>query len=201
LDNFFKIRAEKQEHIINAAFKAFGKQGYKKASVADIAEAAGITKGMITYYFGSKKNLYLYLAELGNLRLIRATMENIPPGITDFFGKIKRVMDIQISAVKEHPALISFVNSIFYETDPEVADIIEELFTTELTQFDEYMLDESGFSQFKPGFDPKILCKFIVWANNGFLDELFECSDQNRDALVAEFYQCLDLMQECFYKA
>jgi len=64
MEEFFTLRAEKQNHIIDAALTVFGRNGYKKSSIADIAEKAHIAKGMVIYYFGSKKNLYLYCAEL-----------------------------------------------------------------------------------------------------------------------------------------
>ena len=201
MENFFKIRAEKQAHIVNAAFAVFGKQGYKKASMADIAQEAGITKGMITYYFGSKKTLYLYLLEASQAHLVQAARHRLTPGITDFFKRLKIVIDIQLAAIKEHPALISFVSSLFYESDPEVAADIEHTVALEYTRLNRKILSGTDLSRFKPGFDPQLICKFILWADDGFMEELFELSAADKaDALVAEFYLCLDVMQKFFYK-
>ena len=109
LEKFFKLRAEKQEHIINAALTVFGRNGYKKASIADIAGEAGIAKGMVTYYFGSKKNLYLYLSQLCGRLLIQEVGGGIKQDVSDFFDRIKTAADIKIGLMKKHPAIISFL--------------------------------------------------------------------------------------------
>ena len=44
MENFLNLPEEKQNTILDAAFAAFGANGYKKASIADIAAAAGISK-------------------------------------------------------------------------------------------------------------------------------------------------------------
>ncbi len=52
---------EKKVQIMNAAFEVFGNNEYKRASTDLIAARAGISKGLLFYYFKSKKELYLYL--------------------------------------------------------------------------------------------------------------------------------------------
>ena len=63
---FFALPEEKRQRILNAALEAFAKHEYKKASTDDIAAKAGISKGLLFYYFHNKKELYLYLLEYAN---------------------------------------------------------------------------------------------------------------------------------------
>lgn len=51
-------RAEREQQILDVACRAFGSAGYAGTSVADIAEAAGISKPLIYNYFGSKEGLH-----------------------------------------------------------------------------------------------------------------------------------------------
>lgn len=46
-----------RRRILEAATTAFGEQGYRGASLAGIAEAAGITQQGVLYHFGSKPGL------------------------------------------------------------------------------------------------------------------------------------------------
>ena len=202
MENFFKIRAEKQEHIIKAGFMVFGKQGYRKASIADIAKEAGITKGMITYYFGSKKALYVYLVELCQTSLLESVKEQLGSGVTDFFERFKAIMDLQLEAIRKYPGLLAFANSTYYETDPEVTGDIKEIFADDDNLFNQMLLEGIDFSGFKPGIDPKLVCKFMLWAGEGFSAELFEKTtsvDQIED-IAADFRKCLDMMRQTFHK-
>jgi len=201
MQKFFQIRAEKQKHIVNAAFMVFGKQGYRKASIADIAKEAGTTKGMITYYFGSKKTLYFFLVETINSSLMQTVKERLDPGSMDFFEKIKVVTDIQVSAIKEFPGLISFVNSTYYEKDPEVAGDLEQITTPDNVELTRLLIEETDPSSFKPEFDSRIIRKFTHWAAGGFMEELCDnsCADKV-DEMAAQFYACLDMMRGAFYK-
>lgn len=44
--------------ILDGAVLAFGKNGYKRATLADVAEHAGVSAGTVSHYFGSKARLF-----------------------------------------------------------------------------------------------------------------------------------------------
>ena len=56
-------RAEREAQIVEIACQAFGERGYANTSVADVAEAAGISKPLIYNYFGSKEGLHAVCVE------------------------------------------------------------------------------------------------------------------------------------------
>ena len=201
LEKFFQIRAEKQKHILGAAFAVFGKQGYRKASIADIAKEAGTTKGMITYYFGSKKTLYLFLVDLIQSASVEAIESQLTPDVTDFFEKLKKMVAIQVEAIKEYPAIISFANSTYYEKDPEVAGELEQLITAGDAKANQLLMEVTDFSWLKPGFDLQVFRQLILWVNNGFVEELCSPGGADKiDDLAAQFCKCLDMLKQVFYK-
>ena len=51
-------RADREAQIVAVACRTFGENGYGTTSVADVADAAGISKPLIYNYFGSKEGLY-----------------------------------------------------------------------------------------------------------------------------------------------
>jgi len=200
MDNFFKIRAEKQAHIINAGLTVFGKQGYRKASMADIAKEADTTKGMITYYFGSKKTLYLYLIENTQEIFNHEVKRRIGSQPNDFFKTFRVLISIQSDTVKEHPAYFVFANSIYYENDPEVLEDIRQIATNNQAFFDQLVLNNAGLSKLDPDIDPQVLLKLLSWANDGFVTELYDKGFEHIDALVADCYKALDMLEQAFYK-
>ena len=60
---FESLPEERREAIVSAAVETFGKNDYKNASTETIARRAGISKGLLFFYFKNKKELYLYLME------------------------------------------------------------------------------------------------------------------------------------------
>ena len=62
-EKFFSLPEEKQQTIINAGYRVFSQNTYKKSPVSEIAAEAGISKSLLFYYFRNKKELYLFLWE------------------------------------------------------------------------------------------------------------------------------------------
>ena len=54
-------RAETRRLLLDAAAKVFAAKGYRGAAVADVADAAGFTKGAVYDHFRTKEALYLAL--------------------------------------------------------------------------------------------------------------------------------------------
>jgi len=53
------MKNDKSTKILNAAIKIFADKGYQYATIAEIAKEAGISKGLIHFYFESKLDLIL----------------------------------------------------------------------------------------------------------------------------------------------
>ncbi len=54
-ERFKELSEEKQLSILRAAIEVFAKYKYKKASTDLIASKAGVSKGLLFYYFHNKK--------------------------------------------------------------------------------------------------------------------------------------------------
>lgn len=65
----------KREHILKAAAACFGADGYSNTDVNLVARAAGITKGTIYHYFGSKEDLFLATVDFEANRLRMFVLE------------------------------------------------------------------------------------------------------------------------------
>ncbi len=52
-----KVGEERREQIIDAAMRVFAQKGFARATNRDVAREAGITTGLIYYYFESKEAL------------------------------------------------------------------------------------------------------------------------------------------------
>ena len=200
LEKFLSQPEEKQKNIIDAALATFGRMGYKKASMNDIATAAGISKGLVFHYFGSKKALYLYLAEISGTIFLCETKSRFDKNISDFFDRIKLATEIKMSVMKKYPALLLFLGSMYYETDEEVADSIKEILAQSEEIRSGLAFDGMDASKFKEGIDPQLVVNILVRFSEGYVSNSPDMAALDIEKLLSEFEACLDLMKNNFYK-
>ncbi len=63
-EKFYLLPEEKQQKIINAGFRVFSENSYKKSPMNEIADCAGISKSLLYHYFRNKRELYLFLWQI-----------------------------------------------------------------------------------------------------------------------------------------
>jgi len=201
LENFSSLPLEKQNAMIDAALARFGVNGYKKTSVSDIAAAAGISKALVFHYFGTKKALYLYLIDLCTHIIMKEVNEKFDEAVTDFFDRIKLVAGIEISVMKKHPAILSFLDSVYFENDDEVqADIKAVLSNSEGESLRSRIAFEgTDISKFKNDVDPKLVMKILNLLTDGYLSKAPKAGI-DLDALCEEFDEYINLFKRNFYK-
>jgi AcrR family transcriptional regulator len=71
------IETARRTQIIEQAIETIGNLGYAQASLAQIAKKAGISKGVITYYFVSKEELLRQVA----IEIFTAAAKSVTPQI------------------------------------------------------------------------------------------------------------------------
>ena len=93
-----------RQRLVEAAIALAHERGFQAISVRQIASAAGVTPGMIAYYFGGKRGLYEAMIDVTYERLVarmRALLER-----ADADGDpIARLVDLQISTLADTPWL------------------------------------------------------------------------------------------------
>ncbi|MDQ0773620.1 AcrR family transcriptional regulator [Streptomyces aurantiacus] len=52
-----ELRAQSRERILAAALEVFAEKGYHGATISEITARAGVSRGLLTYYFPGKQNL------------------------------------------------------------------------------------------------------------------------------------------------
>ena len=200
MNKFFSLSDEKQAAIIDGALITFGNNGYKKASVNDIATAAGISKSMIFHYFGTKKTFYLYLLNMCSNLIIDEINEKFDSSVTDFFDRIILSSNIKISVMKKHPAIISFLSSAYFEEDKEVKDDIAAILSQGEDVRNKIAFDGVDTSKFKDGIDIKVVMKMLLWQADGFVNNTNFKSGVDIEALCNEYYECMYLLKNNLYK-
>ncbi len=198
MEKFLSLPKEKQTSIIDAALACFSKNGYKKASVSDIATAAGVSKAMIFHYFGSKKELYGYLIEYCNEIMRRDIAEKYDYSITDFFDKMRMGTELKIRILEEHPFILTFYNSVYHEKEEEVQNLREEVLKMRSDYSGKIGFMNMDTTKFKEGVDPKLVLSILTGISENHSNQL--SAGRSAEDALHEFHACLQLLRNNLYK-
>jgi len=200
VDKFFSLPNDKKLVIINAGLSVFSRNGYRKCSVNDIASMADISKSMVFYYFGTKKEMYFYLIEhIGNT-IIEQLKNSAIDRESDFFDRIREATDIKVSILMKHPNALSFLKRFYFETDKEVVDDIKAWLSKGFSFSSDFALKDIDKKKFKAEVDPNLIIKFLHTYSEGFIGKFQNQLDLNIDDMISEFYQFLDILKQNLYK-
>ncbi len=204
MESFTSLPKDKQEKIVDAALSCFGANGYKKASVSDIAAAAGISKAMVFHYFGTKKGLYLYLVNLVGQFMTDAFTKAMPqildPKFSDFFERVRVSTRLKVVLMKKHPAFLAFANAMYAEKHPEVRPEVEALMAKGEAFRRQVASGGIDSYKFKDGIDPEKVMKMLTWMAEGYISEFPANKQYDIDVLAALFDDCMEIMKKNFYK-
>ena len=200
MEKFYNLSLEKQSTIINAALDSFGTNGYKKTSVSDIANAAGISKAMIFHYFSTKKDLYFHLFNFCVNLVMEEINNKFNNSITDFFERIRMATILKVAVIKKYPATLSYLNSVYYESNEEVKDGIASIMSQGDTFRNKFIFEDLDYSKFKDGVDVKLVMKMLMWMSEGFVNPSKSLQPDDLDAICNDFYASMDLLKNNLYK-
>lgn len=198
MEKFFALPKEKQERIIEAGYQCFGKMGYKKASAQDIASVAGISKGMVFHYFGSKKRMYQFLIQSSYDEILASFQQGFDPTVTDFFDRILMMTACKIDCLKRHPSLLTFFGSLYTETDEEVMDVIRQIMDKAESFRGDALLSDLSTCKFKDSAYAELVWRLLINYGEGFARGTMdvELLGHWRD----EFTACIQMLKQNLYK-
>ncbi|NHU84438.1 TetR/AcrR family transcriptional regulator [Kocuria sp. JC486] len=112
-------RAQRRAQLLAVALEAFSLHGYHKASMDDIAEAAGVSKPVLYQHFPGKRELYLALVD-DNLeglaaRLIEA-LRSSPVNRT----RVESMLSVYFDFVADQPQAYRLIFESDLLADPEI---------------------------------------------------------------------------------
>lgn len=160
---FLSIPPEKQDRVLDAAIEEFSQKGYARASMNAVVEKAGISKGALFNYFGSKSGLFAFVYKMalerikGYLKSVREQSKGEP-----FFSRLEKVMWAGIVFIRNNPGLARIYHHILFTGDsPYKAGILEELQRESMDFLEGLIVDGIKRGDLRPHLDPRV-CSFMI---------------------------------------
>ncbi len=115
---------ERRRQILAAAIELFGEKPYPMVSTIELAERAGVARGLINHYFGNKRELYLEV--MRQLVMIAPlTPDQVPQGSVEV--RAAAVVDHFLDLISRHGRTwLAAVGAEGVGGDPEVEQILAE---------------------------------------------------------------------------
>lgn len=170
-ERFKELPEEKQQAVLNAAMEVFSKYDYKKASTDLIAAKAGVSKGLLFYYFHNKKELYLFVYEQAERIITDSIVDSKMMEITDFFELIAYTTMKKVKILEAYPYIMEFCIRSFYSEKEEISDDLKTVNTQRTEDKFNTHFKNIDFSKFKENAEPIKLFKILFWLTDGFIHE------------------------------
>jgi TetR/AcrR family transcriptional regulator len=119
-ENFERIPIEQQCQILEACLEEFAHNGYLQASTNAIVRRASIPKGTLFYFFGSKKQLYLYLIDYAVGRYVDHANMNTEKLPSDLFERLLALGQLRMQFAIQEPLLYQFFFNAFLHTPEDL---------------------------------------------------------------------------------
>ncbi len=116
------LPGDRRAQLLLLGRELFSVRAYDDIQIDDIASAAGISKGLLYHYFGSKRGFYVATVEEAANEMLAATKLDgvLPPP-----EKARRSMEAYLDFVEQHAGAYLALMRGGIGTDPEVAAIVD----------------------------------------------------------------------------
>lgn len=115
---FEKLEPTLRHRILDSALKEFGRFGYGAASMNRLVKDAGISKGAIFKYFGTKAGLfdYVYRSSLEEVKEQLRTVRD-SSGTEPFFDRLEKVLRAGLEFTTHRPLSAAIYYRVIYTGD------------------------------------------------------------------------------------
>jgi AcrR family transcriptional regulator len=182
--------AARREQILDAAFEVFSLHGYRKGSLRDIAELAGVSHGVVLFHFKTKENLLVAVLEMRDERSRHHFSADAEPGI----GGLREFLALIRDNVND-AGLVELYSVLAAEATAPTHPVHEYfraryLWITEVVRGSLVALASKG--QLQPGVDPDHSARTLVAVVEGLqLQWLYNRDEVDMVADLHRFMQSL----------
>lgn len=199
------LEAEKRDRVINAAMKEFC-HGFKKASTDAIVREAGISKGLLFHYFGSKEQLYRFIIAYACDTMTSEYFGLINVEQRDLLECLWQMTLLKRDLSYKHPSIFNFLIKAYLlakedtggEFITQFKAIQEKVVADVFRNFDN--------SLFKEGIDPVKAANIVWWTLAGYAEKEVNIEKNTEDyqkeyeRYLTDLRSYFDLFRQCFYK-
>ncbi|WP_427338391.1 TetR/AcrR family transcriptional regulator [Caloranaerobacter sp. DY30410] len=204
---FERLPKEKKEKIINICIEEFAKNGYEKASTNKIVERAGISKGILFHYFGSKKKLFLYVFDYVLNDVEKKFDEYIKEEDSrDVFDRVLKWSLMEIKFASEYPVVYNFLVKVFISPPEELEEEIKVRYYQKYNKYLKILMDDIDTRKFRNNIDINKAVEILLFTLEGIIKRFTVMYKGREDEvikdindIIIEFEEYINILKSGFY--
>jgi len=199
------MEEDKRDRVINAAMKEFSK-GFKAACTDTIVREAGISKGLLFHYFGTKDGLYTFILKNACEMIHNEYLSLIDQEQSDIIDKIWQMTLLKMDLSYKHPALFDFLAKAYTDLQENPNEEFTKYFEKTRSVAIEKTLADVDSSLFKDGIDAKKAANIVIWTLNGYSTSQLSTSMKMEDyqneyeRYIEEIKEYINILRKTLYK-
>ena len=205
---FLALEVAKKERILNAAMKEFT-AGYKNASTDNIVREAGISKGLLYHYFGTKGRLYDFLVDYAINTMQHEYIDLANVMQPDILESVWQLSLLKQELSLRYPAIFDFIANAYVDSTAPDSGIRLSRFKAIHANIMQQVYEHADYSLLREDIDAKKAIDIILWTLEGFAhttaatesgENMGTNPRDNYDEYLTEFQKIIDILRQCFYR-
>ena len=176
---------QRRRQILDAAVRVFSERGYDNTSTGQIAEAAGVTRGLLHHYFGGKRDLYLAVVEAG-AQIIPNALSTDTSGLSPT-EVARRNLTALLDGIENERDL--WISARGFSVDPELEEILDRIREQVI---DRIVLNQTGSTDAPP--ELRFLLRCFLGLGDTAAREWLERDRASREQVEALLFTTLQAM-------
>lgn len=198
VSNFFDLKKEKQDRIINAVLKVFAQNGYKKASTDEMVREASISKGLLFHYFSTKANMYEFVYQYSVKYMTMELFGVIGGNGSDYFLLKRQIEEVKYKVLKNFPYMSLFLAGAELEKEQQSEDVCAIRSAWHETKESIEQRADFSFLSGDVEAEKEKLCKLVDYVLEGILRESYAAGVPDADEVYRRTEDYLELIRRLY---
>ncbi|MCG8400498.1 MAG: TetR/AcrR family transcriptional regulator [Firmicutes bacterium] len=201
------LTEEKKEQIFQVALKEFAEKGYEQASTNTICKEAGVAKGLLFHYYGSKGGLYLSLLDKGVDKFMQIYDKMLPQLAPDILKRIEQILELKIRFYSEDSLFSSLLVNAFIDIPTELEGEIRNKLNRMYEKYLPRLYEHLDYEVFRDGIDPQKAIEFVGLITDALSEKYIKAYKStgdkkylNLESIKVEMEIYLDMLRKGIYK-
>jgi AcrR family transcriptional regulator len=200
---FAALPREKQEKILTACVQEFAEKGFQESSTNRMIEKAGIAKGSLFKYFGSKEELYIYVLDQAAAELLAEYTAQAVNLSRDLVSRIIQLAEIEMRIHLRRTKQFRLFKQALVEDGSKLSQRVRNRYGALAEKQARLLLEDVDATGL--AWDLPQVLQGVSWLLQGFNENFLARLpgeydlESSMDQYLVELRQCLELISSGIY--